>query len=50
MRLPRRTSQFKKDVKLAARRGLDLHKLEAVLSALIGSMSCRSIRHSGTIR
>ena len=35
MRVPRRTGQFKRDVKLAARRGKDLSKLESVLSDLI---------------
>ena len=35
MRIPRRASQFKKDVRLAAKRGKDLRKLEAVLTALI---------------
>ena len=38
MRIPRRTGQFKKDVKLAARRGLDLGKLEAALSLLIDEL------------
>ncbi len=35
MRIPRRTSQFKRDLELPGRRGKDLAKLEAALSALI---------------
>jgi len=35
MRTPGRSSQFKKDVRLAAKRGKDMRKLEAVLSTLI---------------
>lgn len=35
MRTPQRTSQFKKDVRLALRRGKDSQKLEQVLSDLI---------------
>ncbi len=35
MRTPQRTSQFKKDVRLALRRGKDSEKLEQVLSVLI---------------
>lgn len=35
MRIPRRTSQFKRDLELAGRRGKDLAKLEAALSTLI---------------
>lgn len=35
MRTVSRTSQFKKDVKLAARRGKDLAKLKVVLDLLI---------------
>lgn len=35
MRIPKRTTQFKKDVKLAQKRGKDLAKLERVLSMLI---------------
>ena len=35
MRIPKRTTQFKKDVKLAKRRRKDLKKLEQVLSKLI---------------
>ena len=35
MRIPRRTGQFKRDVKLAMRRGKDLLKLQAILSDLI---------------
>jgi len=35
LRIPKRTTQFKKDVKLAKRRRKDLKKLEQVLSKLI---------------
>ena len=42
MRTFSRTNQFRKDVKLARRRGKDLAKLKAVLDLLIEGDPCRS--------